>query len=128
MWELWKKQFLKEMKSFISHNMHTPGKAKHSRSPPWFNNDIRRLVCAKNRLFKRACSSGSQMHWEVYRRARNETTKAIKKAKSIFLHKQAQTLADSSCPPSKWWRVAKNLSGFSDKTPFSIPPLMTNGP
>ena len=46
MWELWKKQFFKEMKSFISHFMHTPVKAKHSRSPPLFNNDIHRLVRA----------------------------------------------------------------------------------
>ena len=90
---------------------------------PWFSNDIRRLVRAINRLFRRAVSSGKENQWRIYCAARNKATAAIRFAKASFLNWQAQILSDPNCPPSKWWSLAKDLCGINGKGQMTVPPL-----
>ena len=83
MWTQWKSRFFSEVKKFIPCVEPQFSKRPQSRiSPPWFNNDTRRLVRAKNRLFKR---SGSSEHRKIYRTARNKATTAVKTAKHQHL-------------------------------------------
>ena len=96
----------------------------HSRiSPPWFNNDTRRLVRAKNRLFKRAQLSGSSEHWKIYRAARNKATTAVKTAKHQHLTLQAARLADPNCSSPRCWQIAKEMCGLKGNSLRNIPPL-----
>ena len=65
-WDRWKEQFFKEVKSFIGHEIKNDGHEKTtSKSAKWFNKDICRLIGAKNRLYRRATTSGKSYHWEV---------------------------------------------------------------
>ena len=56
-WNRWKLQFFQEIKSFIPHRTVTSF-LKH-RAAPWFTKDLKKLIRVKNRLFKKACSSGT---------------------------------------------------------------------
>ena len=52
-WDRWKKQFFKEVKSFIGHEIKNDDHEKTtSKSAKWFNKDICRLIRAKNRLYR----------------------------------------------------------------------------
>ena len=89
-WEKWKDQFFKEIRTFIPCLTVSGQSSKSScRSPPWFNKEILQIVRTKNRLFKRACRSNKPVHWEVYRRARNHSNTAIRRAKSFYFHQEA---------------------------------------
>ena len=105
-WDRWKKQFFKEVKSFIGHEIKNDGHEKTTlKSAKWFNKDICRLIRAKNRLYRRATTSGKSYHWEVYCAARNKATYAVRVAKAKFYNQKAETLANPNCPPSKWWQL-----------------------
>ena len=64
----------------------------------------------------------NEQHWTIYRLVRNQTTNAVKQVKKAYYKERAQILTDSKCPPTKWWKTAKELCGLS-LTPSSIPPL-----
>ena len=124
MWTQWKSRFFSEVKKFIPCVEPQFSKRPHSRiSPPWFNNDTRRLVRAKNRLFKRAQLSGSSEHWKIYRAARNKATTAVKTAKHQHLTLQAARLADPNCSSPRWWQIAKEMCGLKGNSLRNIPPL-----
>ena len=121
-WNRWKLQFFQEIKSFIPQRTVT-NFLKH-RAAPWFTQDLKKLIRVKNRLFKKACSSGTDNHWETYRSARNKATKEIKKAKLDYVKRQANTLADLKCNLSRWWSIARDLCGFKSQRHSSASPLL----
>ena len=126
-WEKWKDQFFKEIRTFIPCLTVSGQSSKSScRSPPWFNKEILQIVRTKNRLFKRACRSNKPVHWEVYRRARNHSNTAIRRAKSFYFHQEASLLADPNCSPSTWWRVARKLCDLKGTPHVDMPPLLAS--
>ena len=122
-WSRWKEQSSFEVQSFIPQITKSENTIRKNRWPPWFKNSIRQLVRTKNRLFKRARSSGLSKHWELHRTARNQTVNAIKVAKAQYFHRIANSLADRNCPPSKWWSQVRSICGLKDYPPNVIPPL-----
>ena len=121
-WNRWKLQFFQKIKSCIPHRTVT-NSLKH-RAAPWFTKDLKKLIRVKNRLFKKACSSGTDNHWETYRSARNKATREIKKAKLDYVKRQANTLADQKCNLSRWWSIARDLCGFKSQRHSSVLPLL----
>ena len=69
-WNRLKLQFFHQIKSFIPQRTVT-NSLKH-RAFPWFTKDLRtrKIIQVKNRLFKKACSSGRDNRWETYRSAK----------------------------------------------------------
>ena len=96
-----------------------------SQPSAWFNKDICRLIRAKNRLYRRATTSGTSYHWEVYCAASSKATYAIRVAKVKFYNQKAETLADPNCLSSKWWQLAKELCDLNGRNSTTIPPLRT---
>ena len=115
------------MKSFIGHAIKNDNNYEKtpSKSAKWFNKDICRLIRAKNRLYRRATTSGKSYHREVYCAACNKATYAIRVAKAKFYNQKAETLANPNCPPSKWWQLAKELCDLNGRNSTTIPPLRT---
>ena len=123
-WNRWKLQFFQEIKSFIPHRTVT-NSLKH-RAAPLFTKDLKKLIRVQNCLYmlKKACSSGTDNHWETYRYARNKATREIKKAKLDNVKRQANTLADQKCNLSRWWSIARHLCGFKSQRHSSVSPLL----
>ena len=111
-WSRWKEQCPLHVQFVIPQITTSENTTRKNRWPPLFKNSIRQLVRTKNRLFKRAGSSGLSKHWELYRTARNQTVNAIKVAKAHYFQRIANSLADSNCPPSKWWSQVRSICGF----------------
>ena len=106
-WERWKKQFFDDLQLFLPYRVTRTNHGKNRSSPAWFDKNIRHLIRVKNRLFKRACSTGLHDHRAIYCKARNEANSAIRKAKTAFYVNQANLMADRNCPATKWWALGK---------------------
>ena len=122
-WDRWNKQFFKEVKSFIGHEIRNDKTT--SKSAKWFNKDICRLIKAKSRSYRRATTSGKSYHWEASCAARTKATYAIRVAKVKFYNQKAETLANPNCPPSNWWQLTKELCDLNGRNSTTIPPLRT---
>ena len=63
-WEKWKDQFFKEIRTFIPCLTVSGQSSKSScRSPPWFNKEILQIVRTKNRLSKGRVGPTNQFTW-----------------------------------------------------------------
>ena len=127
-WIRWKQQFFLEVESFIPCVQRTS--QDRPKQPLWFNRSIGQLIRTKNQLFKRARSSGLPDHLENLKAARNKATNHIRMAKSRHYFQIANTLADPTCPPSKWWSLVRSMCGLKGHASNVIPPFSskTNEP
>ena len=123
-WERWKKQFFDDLQLFLPYRVTRTNHGKNRSSPAWFDKNIRHLIRVKNRLFKRACSTGLLDHRAIYCKARNEANSAIRKAKTAFYVNQANLMADRNCPATKWWHLAKSLCGLGNSGSPTVAPLL----
>ena len=73
-------------------NLHAPtNRVKiRSQSSPWINNDIRRKMNLRYKLFKRAVSTKDQEIYARYKKVRNEITSEIRNAKAQFFYWTSQ--------------------------------------
>lgn len=103
--------------------LHIPVKVIRIRpnDKPWMTQEIRRNLRVKNRLLKKARSTNRENDWLKFRIARNDVIDLIRQAKQNYLNKLQNTLSDKSIPPGKWWRIAKSISNFSNKSSSSQP-------
>ena len=64
-------------------------------------------------------------HWKIYRVTRNRVNVAVKRTKSFYIQQQAYLPANSNCPPSTCWRIARNLCDLKESATVGIPPLVS---
>lgn len=91
---------------------------------PWLTVDFESKLKQKNRLFKRAERSGLLVHYEIYRRYRNNLSSELKNAKSKF----SMTKLNEITEPAAIWREfsslgltkSQSLSPFNSLTPQLI--------
>jgi len=96
-----------------------------SNDKPWMNNNIRLKMTQRNRIHRKAKSTNSPHFWNRFRILRNEAIDLIREAKSTFIKTLENSLNDNKIPPDKWWKIAKSISNFTDKS-SPIPPLVIN--
>ena len=71
-------------------DLHAPIKRVkiRSQSSPWINNDIRRKMNLRYKLFKYAVSTKDQEMYARYKRVRNEITSEIRSAKTCYFNEK----------------------------------------
>lgn len=89
---------------------------------PWMNNTIRLKMRQRNRIHRKAKIINTPHYWERFRYLRNETLDLIRAAKKNYIKKLENCLNENSVPPDKWWKIAKSITNFTNKS-SSIPPL-----
>lgn len=89
------------------------------------NNTIRLKMRHRNRLHKIAKINNNPHVWHRYRILRQETVDLIREAKSKYIEQLENSLNDNKVPPDKWWKIAKSITNFTNKSSF-IPPLVSN--
>ena len=115
-------------KAFVDHiddviSRHVPTKMSSSRrNVPWITPAIRRMTNKKQRLYNRAKRTHKEQHWAQYRAHKNNTTKALPKARWNYINSILQTsLDDGNSKP--FWRYT-----FSQKNDHSgVAALKENG-
>lgn len=91
-----------------------------SKKPLWWNGEIRKLLAAKNRLFKKFKKSSEFDDLELYKIARNMATREIRKSKRLGEIKLAKS---SNKDPKRFFSYYK----FNNKKQEKVGPLDHNG-
>ncbi|PJE77769.1 hypothetical protein CI610_03302 [invertebrate metagenome] len=92
---------------------------------PWMNNIIRLKMRQRNRIHKNANLTNTPHFWEILRFLRSETIDLIREAKGNYIKTLENSLNENTVPSDKWWKIAKSITNFSNKS-TSIPPLESN--
>ena len=87
-------------------DLHAPMKRVkiRSQSSPWINNEIRRKMNLRFKLFKRAVSTKDQEIYARYKKVRNEITSQIKIAKAQYFNDK---LAEAKSATAYWNLIAE---------------------
>ena len=119
LWEKWKAAFLASMDKSIPKRKPC---SNRQRTNPWFNSYLSGMIRRRNRLFRCACRSDSEDLWVRYKEFRNKVTAAIRNSKRRYFMHKATLLMKPDCPSTKWWKVAKELTG-QNVDGKGVPPL-----
>ena len=101
-WCMWHSVFMRII------NFHAPIKTKRIRGTPlpWLDGDILQLMRQRDHAHKTAKRSGSQIHWDVYKKLRNKVTYKIRAKKSEYF---ASTIEENKSNSSMLWKKLKEI-------------------
>ena len=95
-----------------------------SSDPPWLDNNIRKMIRKRRRLYNKAKHTKLLDDMNIFRRYRNEVTKTIRNAKQTYLDKLSDNLKTKSLSSRDWWKTLKSFIKSPDDN--AIPPLIYN--
>ena len=88
-----------------------------TKDPPWFNNEIIKILTMKNKIFEQYIANGkSQTDYERSQLISNSLTETIRSSKEKFYCKLFTKLANLSTSSKTYWSVLRPV----------IPPLIVN--
>ena len=109
MWEIWKASFNEIV------DRHVPKRKVRVRvfTKPWMNDNIRKLMRARNYYCSKFRKHRRTDDWDIYKRLRNHTKSETRKAKIIYF--------DSLCTDgANVWKDVNDIVGRKHKRPVSV--------
>ena len=88
---------------------------------PWLNNNIRKLMRQRNRLYKRYKKQKTSALFDEFKQLRNKVTSNLRKAKQEYIRSLANKLKTSNLSLQDYWRTLKSFIKPSQTS--TIPPL-----
>ena len=88
---------------------------------PWLNNNIRKLMRQRNRLYKRYKKQKTSALFDEFKQLRNKVTSNLRKAKQEYIRSLANKLKTSNLSLQDYWRTQKSFIQPSQTS--TIPPL-----
>ena len=119
----WQGVFLSTVNNYVPMKLITKGSRTRSRHKPWFSTSLRTLHRTKERLFKRAKSTGLLCDWVAYKLSRNAFVSANKTARDSYYSRLGHDL-NNGCQTRTWWNRMKRLCGISSPL-GTIPTLVS---
>ena len=116
----WTELFLASARKF------TPTKVIKVRpgEPQWLTTYIKRLIRKRNRLYKKAKKNNNPVHWEKYRRIRNNVVSNLRKSKQKYYSSLAEKVNSSDHNNSKlWWKIVKQFLQDQKALSSEFPPI-----
>jgi hypothetical protein len=87
----------------------------------WYNNYLRRLKRIKDREHGTWVSNRLDLHWEIYKAARNKYFQECDRLKLEFEEHIYSSLADQvNKNPKKWWSLVGEVMGTSKKSSYPV--------
>jgi exonuclease III len=116
----WQKSFLEACKSKI------PFRQIKIRpmDKPWINNNVKKQIRHRNRLYKRFKRTKLPIHQEIWKHAAKETNYIMSVAKKEHIEKIRSRLMNISIGEKNYWKLAKEVYG--NKKTLGIPSLIIN--
>ena len=104
-------------------NKHMPNKMIKVRQsdPSWLNNNIKRLIRKKKRLYEKYKHTDNINDCERYKQVRNKVTSEIRKTKSEEVKHLATKLENTNIGQKDWWRTLKQF--IKPEQTAGFPPL-----
>ena len=82
----------------------------NDKDPPWFNNEIRKILTKKNEIFKQYIANGkSQTNYEGLQLISNSLTETMRSSKEKFYYKLSTKLANPSTSSKTYWSILKTF-------------------
>ena len=82
----------------------------NDKDPPWFNNEIRRILTKKNQIFEQYIANGkSQTDYERLKLTCNSLTETIRSSKEKLYCKLSTKLANPSTSSKTYWSILKTF-------------------
>ena len=75
-------------------------------SNEWFDREIAEKLSIRDKLFKKFKSSRLNIDWEIYKEARNDVQRTIKRNKKQYLKEE---LSENIAKPKELWQTLKSL-------------------
>ena len=88
---------------------------------PWLNNNIRKLMRQRNRLYKKYKKQKTSALFDEFKQLRNKVTSNLRKAKQEYIRSLANKLKTSNLSLQDYWRTLKSFIKPSQTS--TIPPL-----
>ena len=92
-------------------------------NPPWITAKIKKYICRKNRIHKKAKKTNTIGQWEKFRKIRNKCNKLILNAKQSYFDKISEKINTETNGSKNWWNLVKSLLHSDSGGDRSIPPL-----
>ena len=97
----------------------------NDKNPPWFNNEIRKILTMKNEIFEQYIANGkSQTDYERLQLISNSLTETVRSSKEKFYCKLSTKLANPSTSSKTYWSILKAFVNGKKIPIFS--PLLVN--
>ena len=93
---------------------------------PWMNNNIRRIMRQRDRLFLKAKNKNTELSWINYRNKRNEVVQMIRDTKKSYIANFQTKLSDPGLSSKAWYRITNDITKLKNKH-NPPPPLIRNG-
>jgi hypothetical protein len=93
--------------------------------PKWLSCNIRKMIRQKNRIHRKAKHFNNPMHWDKFRKIRNEATSLVRNAKDKYNNYLIQKIINMNSSCKNWWNIVKQISGIKGSD-MSIPPILHN--
>ena len=94
-------------------------------NPPWFNNEIRKIIRKRKRAHRHAKKVNTPTSWQKFRSLRNKSISAMRKSKQEFKDNLSNKITTGNFSSKDWWKTVKLLLGKDNND--DIPPLLLNG-
>ena len=97
----------------------------NEKDPLWFNNEIRKILTMKNKIFEQCIANGTfQIDYERLQSISNSLTETIRSSKEKFYCKLSTKLANPSTLSKTYWSILQTF--VNGKKILIIPPLLVN--
>ena len=93
--------------------------------PKWLSCNIRKMIRQKNRIHRKAKHFNNPMHWNKFRKIRNEVTSLVRNAKEKYNNDLIKKITNMNSSCKNWWNIVKQISGIKGSD-MSIPPILHN--
>lgn len=93
-----------------------------SKDKPWVNNELKRSIRQRDRLFKCFKRTQSDIDWHKWKQQRNATSKLNKRLHENHIHSEVAKLLENKQSPYKYYQILSKLTGR--KNAQLIPPLL----
>ena len=91
---------------------------------PWMNNNLRKLMRNRNRLFKKYKKDKSVETYNKFKKIRNEVASLLRKSKKDYIISLATKSKSSNLTAKDYWKTLKSF--INPTLTSSIPPLYDN--
>ena len=91
----------------------------------WLSCNTHKMIRQKNRIHRKAKHFKNPMHWNKFRKIRNEATCLVRNTKDKSNNDLIQNITNMNASCKNWWNIAKQISGIKGSD-MSIPPILHN--
>ena len=118
---IYAEKFTKKLLNIAEECIPTKNVTIRPRDLPWINNNIRKLMRKRNRLYKKYKKNKTNTLFDNFKQLRNEVTSNLRKAKQEYVKSLANKLKMPNLSTQDYWKTLKSFIKPSQTS--SIPPL-----